>query len=440
MGSVLLALGGASLAAALVVVVRGRNIGPLVLPYFLVGWVIGELLPHLFGLQVITASLLLAGGALSQSGGVVGLWLSVLAWLLMGVAQYRAVRAEPVLRAALREGLGRADESPGELGRVRSYVPYVDLVIPIRMHRPEVVVHRDLAYGDAGHRHHLDLYLPRSSAGPLPVLLQIHGGGWTTGDKRHQAGPLMNLLAANGWACVAANYRLSPAATFPDHIVDVKRVIAWIRRSGGEHGIDPKFIAVTGGSAGGHLAALAALTPNEAIFQPGFEDVDTAVAACVPFYGVYDFLDRDGSYGRQSMEGFLRRFVLKVPLAERREIWELASPISHVRPDAPPFFVIHGTHDSLAPVESARSFVSALRRVSRQPVLYAELPGAQHSFDVFHSLRTGHTINAVHRFLENSFATFRSEAVGGELSAFGSLSDTSPIAPVQDNGAAIDRR
>src|SRR5690606_15733844 len=125
----------------------------------------------------------------------------------------------------------------------------------------------------------------------------------------------------------------------------------------------------------------------------------------------YDFLDRDGAFGRQSMEGFLQRYVMKVPLAERREIWDRASPISHIHADAPPFFVIHGTHDSLAPVESARAFVAALRAVSRQPVLYAELPGAQHAFDVLHSLRTGHTINAVHRFLENCFAARRREAV-----------------------------
>lgn len=409
MATALLCLGSVSLLLAVAVVVRGRNLGPLVLPYFLVTWVIGELVPHVFAAQLAAGWALVSAGGLAHGLGWVGGGTLVGAWLLLAVAQFRATRAEPVVRAALREGLGRADETPGELGRVRSYVPYVDLLQPFRMRRPQVEVLRDIAYGDGGHRHHLDLYRPRDRRHPLPVVLQIHGGGWVTGDKRHQAGPLMNLLAARGWACVAANYRLSPAATFPDHIVDVKRAIAWVRRNGAEHGLDPRFIAVTGGSAGGHLAALAALTAGVREFQPGFEDVDTAVAACVPFYGVYDLLDRDGAFGRQSMEGFLQRFVLKVPLAERRDIWDQASPISHVRPDAPAFFVIHGTHDCLAPVESARTFVAALRSRSRCPVLYAELPGAQHSFDVFHSLRTGHTINAVHRFLENCYAAWRAE-------------------------------
>ena len=85
---------------------------------------------------------------------------------------------------------------------------------------------------------------------------------------------------------------------------------------------------------------------------------------------------------------------------EDPEGWERASPIAHARADAPAFFVIHGTHDSLAFVEDARHFVEALRSVSRQPVVYAELPGAQHAFDIFHSVRCAHAIDAVARFLE----------------------------------------
>jgi acetyl esterase/lipase len=418
MAAALLVLGIVGVLVAAAVVLRGRNIGALVVPYFLIGWLTGELAPHIVALQAVAALALVAAGALAEPSGQVGLGLLVLTWFGLAIAQFRAVQAEPVLRRALREGLARADESPGELGKVRSYVPYRELVNPFSMRRPEVEVVKDIPYGDAGHRHCLDLYRPRQRPGrqaePLPVLLQIHGGGWTIGDKREQAKPLMYLLAANGWGCVAANYRLSPGASFPDHICDVKRAVAWIRRRGREYGLDPSFVAVTGGSAGGHLAALAALTANEPQFQPGFEEVDTALAACVAFYGIYDFLDRDGAFARQSMEGFLQRYVMKVSRQESPEAWEKASPISHVRADAPPFFVIHGTHDSLALVENARSFVAALRRVSRQPVLYAELPGAQHSFEVFQSLRTGHTVNAVHRFLENVYAQARARRSADE--------------------------
>ncbi|MBL7660064.1 alpha/beta hydrolase, partial [Escherichia coli] len=92
-----------------------------------------------------------------------------------------------------------------------------------------------------------------------------------------------------GWICVAINYRHSPRNTWPDHILDVKRALAWVKAHISEYGGDPDFIAITGGSAGGHLSSLAALTPNDPRFQPGFEEADTRVQAAVPFYGVYDF-------------------------------------------------------------------------------------------------------------------------------------------------------
>jgi acetyl esterase/lipase len=95
-------------------------------------------------------------------------------------------------------------------------------------------------------------------------------------------------LATRGWVCVAINYRLSPKATWPDQIVDCKRAIAWVRKHIAGYGGDPSFIALSGGSAGGQLCALAALTPGEAAWQPGFESADTSVDACIPFYGVMD--------------------------------------------------------------------------------------------------------------------------------------------------------
>jgi acetyl esterase/lipase len=218
----------------------------------------------------------------------------------------------------------------------------------------------------------------------------------------------MGHLADRGWVSVAVNYRLSPQATWPDHIVDVKRAIAWVKQHIAEYGGDPDFIAITGGSAGGHLSSLAALTAGVDEFQPGFEDADTSVQAAVPLYGVYDFVNRDHT-SRADMEDMLGRMVFKANLADARDVWERASSMTWVGPDAPPFFVIHGTNDSLAPVEQARSFVGMLREASRQPVVYAELPYTQHGFDLFSSLRTQNTIAAIERFL----AVARSEAAAG---------------------------
>jgi len=197
---------------------------------------------------------------------------------------------------------------------------------------------------------------------------------------------------------------LSPKATFPDHIIDVKRALAWVQEHIAEYGGDPSFVAISGGSAGGHLAALAALTPNEPAYQPGFEHVDTSVDACVPLYGVYDFTNRYKQWDDGFEKWLLARSVMKVRLADDPAAYERASPMSQVNETAPPFFVIHGSNDRLVPVAEARHFVESLRQRSKAPVVYAELPGAQHAFEIFHSLRTGHAVEAIGRFLTAIYA------------------------------------
>ena len=162
------------------------------------------------------------------------------------------------------------------------------------------------------------------------MLLQIHGGAWMIGNKDQQGLPLMYHLAARGWVCVSANYRLSPRATFPDHLVDLKRALAWIRENADEYGMDPDFVVVTGGSAGGHLASLVALTPNDPEYQPGFEAADTTVQACVPFYGVYDFTDRRGIWKRSLLRPMLEHRILKKRFRDDPEAFEKASPMSRV--------------------------------------------------------------------------------------------------------------
>jgi acetyl esterase/lipase len=227
------------------------------------------------------------------------------------------------------------------------------------------------------------------------------------GNKREQGFPLMYELARHGWVCVTVNYRLSPRATWPDHVVDCKRAVAWVRSHIAEYGGDPGFIAVTGGSAGGHLSALVALSAGDRSFQPGFEDEDTSVDACVPLYGVYDMTGGRGrikSPNARYDDGLIRlleRQVFKRHFDENPKIFEDASPIYRVRPDAPPFFVIHGSNDTLVPVTSARRFVEELRSVSKSPVLYAELPQTQHAFDVLPSVRSAHAVAAIVRFLES---------------------------------------
>jgi acetyl esterase/lipase len=393
---------GAALTAA--VVLPPRKTGLLGLPHFLAGWLIGELAPWHVVWQAAATVVFAAFGAFATTPGLVGLAVCAASWAALLSAYARGSRtAAPAVRAALSEhGLEAA-----------TGVPTGRLMRPFRMKRPGVERIRDLEYGpalpgDRGRRNRIDVLRPAEPAGDRrPALLQIHGGGWIVGEKETQGQPLLHHLAERGWVCFASNYRLSPQATFPEHIVDVKRAIAWVRAHAAEYGADPAFVCITGGSAGGHLAALAALSANDPAYQPGFEEVDTRLAAAVPFYGVYDLVDRQRLRGRAPMLPHLVRRVFKVTPEENPDLWENASPIARVHADAPAFLVIHGTHDSLVFVEEARAFVEALREKSRAPVLYAEFPGAQHAFDTFHSPRSAEAVHAVTAFLERVYADYR---------------------------------
>jgi len=385
-------------------IVQARRLYFFVPVYFLCGWLCGELaLIHVLW-QVALTGLLAFSGVLSDPLAQTGLGIFALSWLGLLYLHCQAMDAPQYLRAALRSALGENYRSEIPLARQQVLCDEIqsrEWLRPFHFSRDGVLKHSHIAYGDAGKRNLLDIYQPAEPReGGFPVLLQVHGGAWVIGSKEQQGKPLMYHMAQRGWISVAINYRLSPRAAFPAHIIDVKMAIAWIRQHIVEYGGNPDFIAITGGSAGGHLSSLAALTPNRAEWQPGFEDVDTTLQAAVPFYGVYDFLDRNRIRPEMSLEEFLGERVIQLPRQDNEHVWDSASTLSHVSADAPPTFVIHGTHDSLIWVEEARVFVDALRGVSTQPVAYAELPGAQHAFEIFHSVRTDHTINAVGHFLE----------------------------------------
>ncbi|MCV7257573.1 alpha/beta hydrolase [Mycobacterium shimoidei] len=355
------------------------------------------------------------GAALSRSLSSRLRWVS---WLVSAVSWlglfglHRVGRqADGTLTAALDAGLGAGRRTgSGDLWKRPAGAGTAKSPSVLRMMRiyGDYAHHTDISYGPYGSRNHLDIWrrpdLDRD--GRAPVLLQVPGGAWMVGSKRQQAYPLMSHLAELSWVCVAINYRLSPRSTWPDHLIDVKRALAWTREHIAEYGGDPNWIAITGGSAGGHLSALAALTANNPQFQPGFEDADTSVRAAVPFYGVYDFCATDSSL-HPLMVPSLAKYVFKLSRHETADAFRAASPITYVSPDAPPFFVLHGRNDSLIPVEQARVFTARLREVSNQPVVYAELPFAQHAFDIFGPPRAGHAAVAVEQFLAEIYTKTR---------------------------------
>jgi acetyl esterase/lipase len=348
-------------------------------------------------------------GALRSRAGRVALAASVASWIALLNLYRVASRSGEVLEAALVDELGRDYRSRITGPRAApDVVPLtrVQIALPRRGSRRRYLRAADQSYGEFGRANQLDIWaqagLGRDSG--APVLLQIPGGAWVTGRKTGQAYPLLSHLAGRGWVCAAINYRLSPHADWPAHVVDVKRAIVWIKEHIADYGGDPGFIAVTGGSAGGHLSALAALTPGLAAFQPGFEEADTTVQAAVPLYGVYDFVDTD-HLGSPGLGRHLERAVLKTRPQDDLARWQEASPEYHLRPEAPPFFIIQGSIDILTPAAQARHFAADLRKESSHPVVYAELPYAQHSFDVGGSVRTLHTVRAIERFLDYVYST-----------------------------------
>ena len=365
-------------------------------PSFFFCWIVIELAGWWLVLQVAAVAGLAAAGALRGWAGWAGLATMAVTWAALGGLIVMSGRTSAELRAA-----GAPPGGPVRFPRSQVLFPF------LLTHRRGVARLKNIVFAEAeGERLRLDIYFPNGGADvphgthtfPRPGILQLHGGDWSFGDKRAEGIPLLGHLAASGWVGINVNYRLSPKVAFPGHLEDVKRAIAWYRERAAEFGADPDFLCITGGSAGAHLAALAVLSPNDAVYQPGFEQVDTRLRAAVVWYGVYDFTNRLGTWQRHEMR-MLEQVVMQRALADHPADFARASPLDRLRPDAPPFLVVHGDIDTLAPVAEARAFVSALREISTQAVVYAELAGAQHAFDVFPSHRCARAVEAATRFL-----------------------------------------
>jgi len=350
-----------------------------------------------------------SAGALGAWPGKVGLILTLGSWSALAYAYWRGQDSSVVVEQALREGLGGdyREHVSSDVAAQFTPIDWKQIAFPFPIRHPDVERIRDITFRRVGGLNlKLDVYRNRRRPVRCPTILQVHGGAWVVGSKNEQGLPLMHHLAARGWTCISANYRLSPHATFPEHLIDLKRAIGWVREHAESYGADPDFLVVTGGSAGGHLASLLALTPNDPRYQPGFEHLDTSVQACVSFYGVYDFTNRYGTWHHEALADLLENQIMKASVEEDRDRYEQASPMSRIHSEAPPFFIVHGELDTLVPIEEARRFASDLRDRSKEPVAFAEIPGAQHAFELFPSLRSVYVVHGVERFLAHCYSRY----------------------------------
>ncbi len=380
----------------------------IVVPSFFASWLVAELALHFIGLELVSAAAFSLHGGLAGFTGLLALSFTLLGVGLLIEAQRRAHGTTAIVTRALADAFG--------VQTVLGPPMYGLLAMPFPVRRTGVMRIKNIPFAEIPTKRgtvrlHLDVVRPREARPNdrgAPCLVYVHGGGWVVGQRIYQGLPMMNHLAALGWVCFSIDYRLSPRATFPDHLVDVKRAIAWVREHAAEYGADPSLLVLAGNSAGAHLAGLAALTPNDPEYQEGFESADTRVDGCVTFYGVYDFVvDRNPHWPGEGMRRMLERIVMKKKLSEDRAAYEKASPISRIHADAPPWFVVHGTHDTLAPVEESRRFVARFRTIAAAPIAYAEIPLAQHAFEMFPSIRTAHVLDGVAAFCEHVRAAKR---------------------------------
>ena len=397
-----------SLLCAVTAVLQVRQIGWAVWLWFFSGWVTGELAVWLIGLQMIFVALWVVLVGTDTWGFSLGLSCFLAAWGLLGWALKDGFDAGAAFQRALSTALGADFLSHiPETRRIKltQQIHSQQWLWPFRFRRPGVRYVRNVAYSTSGKRGLLDIYTPVTQGERRPILLHVHGGAWMMGHKSDQGQPLLHRMVEMGWVGVSINYRLAPRDAYPAQIIDVKKAIAWVKTHIEEYGGDPDFIVVTGGSAGGHLSLLAGLTPGYADWQAGFEGVDTAVQGVLAMYPVVDFTNRHGIRQQARMDGFISRKIIQQTPEAAPHVFEDGSPISWIHRDgvaaaAPPFCIVQGTHDSLVWVEEVRRFVAEFAPLTSVPLVYAELPRAQHAFEIFHSPRTSHFLNAASTWLE----------------------------------------
>ena len=238
----------------------------------------------------------------------------------------------------------------------------------------DVRIEKDVDYLGPDRKEKMDLYLPSGEAPPkgFPAVLIIHGGGWSGGDKgaaREQN--IGGTLAGAGYVGASINYVLAKkqdsfattlANVWPRNLHDCKIAVRWLRKNASKYRIDPDRIGVIGGSAGGHLTAMVALTGPEDGLDPKepWGDVSCRVQAAIPLYGVHDF-------------------AMMAKGGEDPDLLKQGSPVTWATKDDPPFLIFHGTKDRIVPLAQSERLAEALKKAGIEHELVV-LEGAPHTF------------------------------------------------------------
>jgi acetyl esterase/lipase len=256
----------------------------------------------------------------------------------------------------------------------------------------EVTVERDLTYATVdGAELCLDIYRPAEPG--TPVVVYVHGGGWTRGDKGGGSATRLAPLASHGVTVVSVDYRLAPQAVFPQQLHDLKGAVRWLRANGARLGLATERLGVWGASAGAYLGSLLALSEGDSALEGtvgGNLDQPSAVQAVVHWFGQVDLA---ASAARSELEARLLPFRFEADLLGVSDPAELAerarglSLLSRVSPQAPPFLIAHGDRDRVVPPSESFSLHDALSRAGARCRLEL-LAGAGHEDAEFDSSAT----------------------------------------------------
>ena len=290
---------------------------------------------------------------------------------------------------------------------------------PLPVDRPRVPWQRDVLLGtheETGDPLLADVWQPPDDVPRTGLaIIYLHGSAWHYIDKDMGTRCFFRRLAGQGHVVIDVAYTLAPRAQLLAMVADVKRAIAWTKANAARYDVNPERVVLIGGSAGGHLALLAAYTPNHPELDPGDVDGDTSVRAVVSYYGIPDLraayayfqtFDRSLTDGARTgrrcitrIEWLLRRTRVLPPHGrytdvagllpslvggapdEAPELYHLGSPINHVGPHCPPTLLLQGAHDTAVTAPDVRRLHQVLRKAGATSV-YVEFPDTDHAFDL----------------------------------------------------------
>lgn len=290
-----------------------------------------------------------------------------LSFFLIVLVAPAAERKKPTVAQIQESALGKFRESVN----IRFNVPYA---------------------GSDNPKQTLNLFLPKKPNGdkPLPIVVHIHGGGWSGGDKATYTARCAALAATGDYAAASVGYRLSGEVKWPAQIHDCKAAIRWLHAHSEELNIDPERIGVTGGSAGGHLVTLLGVTGERRELEGDVgehDSVSSRVTCVINFCGPQDMSAPLMQGPAAKKDDPAVAGLVGGPLAERADAVKAASPLTYVSQRTVPIMTVHGTQDGRVDYKHALWLDEALKKAGAVSYL-VPMQGAGHGIPVVPELET----------------------------------------------------